>query len=240
MSTLYYFIRCIIPRFVFQLFFTPSDFVKLNYLHMLDVKNWCACAMWYIDFDDFVIPSSVMVRDDTGSGLWKKVLVAFMTTKVYESACDISWQCVCTVYVYRVCVYHVCHLGSFHLQVILYKLFGWILDEDLYQICLKNGGWVTLWWHTELNTLCIDIFLRIKDGKAGCLIFWYMQYVIHTSLRIFAAYLIKGNPAEWVRFFLWSTESVKLKQKQDTRLNTWTFSTYKIFAQKIISKNFTC
>lgn len=43
--------------------------MKQNYLHMLDVKNCCACAMWYIDFDDEVIRSSVMVWDDIGSGL---------------------------------------------------------------------------------------------------------------------------------------------------------------------------
>ena len=35
--------------------------------------------MWYIDFDNEVIRSSVMVWDDIGSGLWKKVLVALMT-----------------------------------------------------------------------------------------------------------------------------------------------------------------
>lgn len=45
--------------------------MKQNYLHTLDVKNCCACVMWYIGFDDDddVIPSSVMFWDDIGSGL---------------------------------------------------------------------------------------------------------------------------------------------------------------------------
>lgn len=51
--------------------------------------------------------------------------------KLNESTCDISWQC----------LYRVCHLGYFYLQIILYNLFGWILNEDIYQIHpLKNGG----------------------------------------------------------------------------------------------------
>lgn len=43
--------------------------MKQNYLHMLDVKNCCAYAMWYISFDDEVIRLSVMVWDDIDSGL---------------------------------------------------------------------------------------------------------------------------------------------------------------------------
>ena len=44
----------------------------------------------------------------------KESSCSFDDKTFYESTCDILWQR----------VYHICHLGYFHLQIILYNIFG--------------------------------------------------------------------------------------------------------------------